>query len=138
MTNKELNIYIEKYKQGDQEAFSIIYKETYQSVYYTIYLLTKNNMLIDDFVQDTYLKVIDKIDSYQLGTNFHAWISKIARNIAINHYNKTKDDLIFFGDAENDIPMLDIAGYPVVMGQAKEELKQRLSDSIEMRMIAQM
>lgn len=84
MTNKELNIYIEKYKQGDQEAFSVIYQETYQSVYYTIYLLTKNTTIIEDFVQDTYLKVIDKIDAYKIGTNFKAWICTIAHNLAVN------------------------------------------------------
>ena len=41
-------------------------------------------MLIDDFVQDTYLKVIDKIDSYKIGTNFKAWICTIAHNLAVN------------------------------------------------------
>ena len=84
MTNKELNIYIEKYKNGDQEAFNVIYQETYQSVYYTIYLLTKNTTIIEDFVQDTYLKVIDKIDSYKIGTNFKAWICTIAHNLSVN------------------------------------------------------
>ena len=42
MTAKELDKYIELYKNGDQEAFSYIYNETYQNVYYTIFLLTKN------------------------------------------------------------------------------------------------
>ena len=66
MTNKELDKYIESYKKGDKEAFSTIYQETYQSVYYTIYLLTKNSSIIDDYVQDTYIKVINKLDNYKL------------------------------------------------------------------------
>ena len=84
MTAKELDKYIEQYKNGDQEAFSFIYHETYQNVYYTIYLLTKNKALIDDYVQDTYLKVINNINSYKIGTNFKAWISKVAHNLTVN------------------------------------------------------
>lgn len=84
MTGKELDTYIELYKKGDQEAFSVIYHETYQNVYYTIYLLTKNKTLIDDYVQDTYLKVIKNINAYKIGTNFKAWISRVAHNLTIN------------------------------------------------------
>ena len=46
MTNKELDTYIELYKNGDQEAFNYIYNGTYQNVYYTIFLITKNKALI--------------------------------------------------------------------------------------------
>ncbi len=84
MTNKELDKYIEAYKKGDKEAFSTIYQETYQSVYYTIYLLTKNSSIIDDYVQDTYIKVINKLDNYKLGTNFKAWICTVAHNLTVN------------------------------------------------------
>lgn len=84
MTTKELDKYIELYKNGDQEAFSYLYHETYQNVYYTIYLLTKNKTLIDDYVQDTYLKVIKSINLYKTGTNFKAWISRVAHNLTIN------------------------------------------------------
>lgn len=84
MTNKELDLYIEAFKSGDKEAFEAIYNETYKSVYYTIYLLVKNRDQIADFVQDTYLKAIEKIDTYQIGTNFKAWISRIGHNLCLN------------------------------------------------------
>lgn len=84
MTNKELDTYIELYKKGDQDAFNHIYNGTYQNVYYTIYLITKNKASIEDYIQDTYLKVIKNIDAYQIGTNFKAWISRVAHNLAVN------------------------------------------------------
>ncbi len=84
MTNKELDTYIELYKNGDQEAFNYIYNGTYQNVYYTIFLITKNKASIEDYIQDTYLKVIKNINSYQIGTNFKAWISRVAHNLAVN------------------------------------------------------
>jgi hydroxymethylpyrimidine pyrophosphatase-like HAD family hydrolase len=41
-----------------------------------------------------------------------------------NHLGISLDKVMAIGDAENDIPMLDIAGYPVVMGQANENMKK--------------
>ena len=44
--------------------------------------------MIDSNAKDTYLKAIRALEYYVLGTNFKAWISKIAHNLAINEYNK--------------------------------------------------
>ncbi len=38
------------------------------------------------------------------------------------------DDIIAFGDAQNDIPMFKVAGYGVAMGNACEELKKLAND----------
>ena len=53
-------------------------------------------------MQDVYLKAIQCLDTYTLGTNFKAWISKIAHNLAINEYNRSKkiDSLDEFEDNE--------------------------------------
>lgn len=94
MTNKELDEYIEKYKSGDNDAFDIIYQETKKSVYLSIYAIIKNSQTIEDLMQDAYMKIISSIESYETGTNFKAWTSRIARNIAINHYNHFKKQII--------------------------------------------
>jgi len=115
MTNKELDIYIKNYKNGDVDAFEIIYKETKKSVYLSIYTIIKEKSTIEDLMQDTYMKIISSINSYQLGTNFLAWCSMIARNIAINHYNHYKKQLIvdafenenLFGQTERKDYLLD-------------------------------
>ena len=62
--------------------------KTKKYVYLSIYTYVKNQMTIDDLMQDTYMKAIDNLKSYKIGTNFYAWISMIARNTAINYYNK--------------------------------------------------
>ena len=96
MNSKELEKYVEEYINGNQEAFVTLYEETYKNVYYTIYLVVKNKSLIDDYVQDTYLKVIDKIKTnYTVGTNFKAWVSTIAHNIAVNGIIKSNKEVSF-------------------------------------------
>ena len=87
---KNLDRHIQKYLDGDSYEFDYIYEETKKYVYLSIYTYVKNQMTIDDLMQDTYMKAIDNLKSYKIGTNFYAWISIIARNTAINYYNKNK------------------------------------------------
>ena len=94
MNNRELNFYVERYISGDCSAFDIIYEETKQNVYLSIYAIIKNRTVIEDLMQEVYMKVIDSLDYFKVGTNFRAWISKIARNQTINYYNRQKRELI--------------------------------------------
>ena len=128
MTNRELDIYIEKYISGEHDAFDIIYNETKKSVYLSIYTIIKDQMLIEDLMQDTYIKTINSIEYYKLGTNFKAWISRIARNLAINLYNKRKREVlldmqenehVFDSPISQETPYLDTA-MKILEGYEKE------------------
>ncbi len=113
MDKQKLDIRIKKYLNGDSYEFDYIYEETKKYVYLSIYTYVKNQMVIDDLMQDTYMKAIDNLKAYQLGTNFYAWISTIARNIAINYYNKNKKvDLVeeyIAGENPNNDGLLALA-----------------------------
>ena len=112
----KLDSLIRNYLNGDKDCFNLIYEETKQSVYLSIYAIIKDHNTINDLMQDTYLKALDNITSYQIGTNFKAWISKIARNNALNYYNKNQRvDYLDIEDYDNkfakDIstPLIDTA-----------------------------
>lgn len=128
MTNKELDKYILEYIGGSDDAFDVIYQETYQSVYYTILLITKNVSIIDDYVQDTYLQMINKIKTYQIGTNFKAWICRIAHNLTINGVVKRDKEIPLalsretehiFGEAPKKDERIDKA-LDLLIGDEKE------------------
>ena len=84
----ELDNLIKDFINGNKDSFDLIYDQTKQSVYLSIYAIIKDHSAVDDIMQDTYIKAIDAILTYKIGTNFKAWISRIARNNAINYYNK--------------------------------------------------
>ena len=94
MTNKELDSYVLDYIEGNKDAFDVIYQETKKNVYLSIYTIIKNQTTIEDLMQDTYMKIIESLNKYELGTNFKAWSSRIARNTAINYYNHYKKQVI--------------------------------------------
>ncbi len=110
MNSKQIDSYVANFLSGDKDAFDIIYYETKKHVYLSIYAIIKDRFLIEDLMQDTYMKIINELSSYRLGTNFYAWVSRIARNTAINEYNRRKKIVLveeyFDGVEENENTLL--------------------------------
>lgn len=89
-----LTHYVNAYKKGDADAFRVLYEETKSRAYYTILLIVKNQEVAADLLQDTYMKVVDKIHTYESGTHFSAWVNTIARNLALTHFKNAKRETI--------------------------------------------
>ena len=94
MKERELDKWIKKYAKGEKEYFDLIYENTKGLVYISIRTIIKNQTIIEDLMQETYIKAIDHLSSYEIGSNFNAWICAIAKNIAINYYKKHRKEEI--------------------------------------------
>ncbi|MCL6218170.1 RNA polymerase sigma factor [Zunongwangia pacifica] len=55
-----------------------------------IFRLVSNRQDTEDIVQETYLKVFHKIDTFQERSSFKTWVFAIALNTAKNHLDKQK------------------------------------------------
>lgn len=118
---------------GDNSAFDIIYEETKKIIYLSIYAIIRNQSAIEDLMQDTYMKIISSMDYYNLGTNFKAWVSRVARNTALNYYNKQKkvilvdssENELIFGQTENNNYLLNDA-LNVLEGYEKDVFIHRI------------
>ncbi len=78
------------YKNGDQKAFDIIYKETYSYVRFAIYSYVQNKYIVEDLIQDTYMKITKNISSYNYNS-FSNWVYTIAKNTALDYARKKKE-----------------------------------------------
>lgn len=94
MNAKELEKLVERYRNGEQELFDAIYYETQKGVYLSISTIIKDKSTVEDLMQDVYIKAINNLASYKVGTNFSAWICAIARNHAINYYRRKKRETL--------------------------------------------
>ena len=92
MTNKELTTYIRHLQNGQMEFFDIVYHETKKLVYYTIYAILKEPNISEDIMQETYLKMLEKIHSFKKSISVKSWLTTIARNLSLNEYNKRKKE----------------------------------------------
>lgn len=85
-----LEKYVNLYKSGNEKAFDYIYKETLPLVRVAIYRYIQNRNVIEDLIQDTYMKVARGIKIYD-SNNFKNWIYTIAKNTTLDYIKKKKE-----------------------------------------------
>jgi len=87
--------YIDKLIEKNDEAFKVVYENTKKGVFSIIISIVKNKAVTEDLMQDTYIKMIEKINSYKKGRNFYAWLLQIAKNTALDHYRKFHRETVY-------------------------------------------
>lgn len=80
---------IEAIKAGEQAAFSELYKRYKERLFYFFYrMLANDKELANDFLQDIFLKIINKPELFKSGYKFSSWIFSVAHNMCKNEYRK--------------------------------------------------
>lgn len=74
---------------GDQAAFSELYLRYKNRMYYYFYRMLGNSAeLANDFLQELFLKLIEKPESYNSSYNFSTWLYSVANNMCKNEYRR--------------------------------------------------
>lgn len=82
---------IQAYICGDEGAFETLYRRYRKQLYGYLYnLLSGNAADADEIFSETWIKVIDKLPTYQDQGKFSAWLFRIARNVFIDTMRKNK------------------------------------------------
>jgi RNA polymerase sigma-70 factor (ECF subfamily) len=72
-------------KANDDEAYREVVARFGDSLYGYIYSITGDHHLCEDVIGETYLRMVEKIDTYRFyGAPFKSWLYRIAHNLAIN------------------------------------------------------
>ena len=72
--------------------------------------LTQNREEAEDLVQETYAKALKGFSSFQLGTNFRAWMYRILRNTFLTSRTGLRVTNTVSLDSEEDGPDLAVGG----------------------------
>lgn len=72
-------------QQGDRSAFARLVEHYWDRLYRWIYHLTRDCHTAEDLVQESFLKAFAGLKKFQAGTNFSAWLFRIAHNNFANH-----------------------------------------------------
>jgi RNA polymerase sigma-70 factor (ECF subfamily) len=82
-------VLMSRIKNGDSNAFNELYSRYSQRLYYFFYrMLGADPENANDFLQDIFLKVINKPELYNSSYQFSNWIFSIAHNMCKNEYRK--------------------------------------------------
>jgi RNA polymerase sigma-70 factor (ECF subfamily) len=86
----EVEYLVERIKQGDKEAFMKIVEGYQQKVFILAYSLVRGREDALDLVQETFMRLYEKIQTYRPGENFNAWLMQVARNLSIDFLRRQK------------------------------------------------
>jgi RNA polymerase sigma-70 factor (ECF subfamily) len=77
-------------RQGDVAVLEALVEQyQYRLVRYLIYLLGRRDG-VDDLVQETWLRVLERGASYDGHSRFEPWLFRVARNIAVDDLRKRR------------------------------------------------
>ncbi len=83
---------VELYIAGEESALGELLNRHKDRIYTYIYLFVRDTHTAEDLLQETFIKVIDKLRSgkYQEQNKFLPWISRVAYNLCIDYYRREK------------------------------------------------
>lgn len=97
------------YVEGDNRAFDLLLERNQQKLFSYILFVVRNRDLANDIFQDTFLKVIVKLQEgeYQPTGKFSAWLTRIAHNIVMDRFRGNQNDTIVDVDEDNDMTKVE-------------------------------
>ncbi|MFV0393027.1 MAG: RNA polymerase sigma factor [Coprobacillaceae bacterium] len=69
---------VERFKNGDEEAFTTIYNQSYKKVYYFVYKHCYNSEIAKDVVQNAYISAYRNKSALRDNSSFYAWVLRIS------------------------------------------------------------
>jgi RNA polymerase sigma-70 factor (ECF subfamily) len=86
--NGDLYILLERIKGGDREAFMKVAALYQRKIFVLAYSFFHNREDALEIVQETFMRLYQKIHSFKEGSNFQNWIYQIAKNLCVDYYRK--------------------------------------------------
>ncbi len=78
---------VELARQGDADAFGLLYDHYQGSVYRFLFYRTRSSTLAEDLTSETFFRALRSMQSFRWqGKDFGAWLMTIARNLATDHF----------------------------------------------------
>ena len=106
---------VKQYISGEFQCLEELINRYKNRVFSYIVMVVKNRELAEDIFQDTFVKVVRSLDSgsYKDDGRFGPWVMRIAHNLIIDYYRRSKHLPTVSGDDEeknifNTIGIFDI------------------------------
>jgi RNA polymerase sigma-70 factor (ECF subfamily) len=75
---------LEAAQKGDRPAFATLVERYWDRLYRWLYHLSHDRHAAEDLAQETFLKAFAGLATFQVGTNFQAWLFRIGYNNFVN------------------------------------------------------
>ena len=96
------------YIEGNNSAFDELLSRSQDKIFHYILYVVKDEDLANDLFQETFLKVITKLQHRQYANSgkFIWWVTRIAHNVIIDYYRSQKSSKVVEPTKDNDLSNL--------------------------------
>ncbi|MDB5257284.1 MAG: polymerase, sigma-24 subunit, subfamily protein [Chitinophagaceae bacterium] len=95
---------IEGCKEGKHSAFEALYTKYAKRMMAIALRYCNTTFEAEDIVQESFIKVFEKISTFENKGSFEGWLKRIVVNYSINHFHKTSKERAFEDSSEIEIP----------------------------------
>lgn len=113
---------------GDQSAFAELYHRYKERMYYYFYrMLGNSSEQANDFLQELFMKLIEKPESYNPKFPFQTWFYSVANNMCKNEYRR-REVRQEYQATETPEPQLDFIDEKTI---EPEQIVEKIFDTLE-------
>ncbi len=94
---------VEWARQGHERAYRELVRRYQRPVFSLIYRMVRDRERAEDLAQETFVKVLNALDSYRPEYKFSSWIFKIANNAAIDQLRRKELDTLSLDGAPDAV-----------------------------------
>lgn len=88
-------------RAGKEAAYRELLRRYERPVFSLIYRMVRDRALAEDLAQDSFVKVLNALESYRPEYKFSSWVFKIANNVAIDQLRRRELDTLSLDGAPN-------------------------------------
>lgn len=90
--------------RGNSASQKQLYHKYVRAMYHTVIRMVPNRMDAEDIVQESFVKVFQKLHTFKGDSTLGAWIKRITINNALNHIRKNKRVIMEDLNTQPDVP----------------------------------
>jgi RNA polymerase sigma-70 factor (ECF subfamily) len=122
---------VELAKTGDSEAFGQLYEHYVGQVYRYLYYRVGDITLAEDLTSEAFFRALRSLGSFKWqGRDFGAWLTTIARNLAVDHYKSGRHRLEVITD--------EITNFDSATEGLEDDVITRLSNEVLLKALRQL
>jgi RNA polymerase sigma-70 factor, ECF subfamily len=126
---------IERAKQGNAEAFQVLYERHKRRVYSLCLRMTTNTAEAEDLTQEAFLQLYRKIATFRGESAFSTWLHRLSVNVVLMHLRKKGLPVVSLEETtqggEEDAPKKDFGAEDLRLAGSIDRLQlQRAVDDL--------
>jgi len=114
-------------KHNKERAFNIVYKRYYKKIYGLAYKILYDKTIVEDCVQEIFIKVYENLEKFRFGSSLGTWIYRIT----INHLINVNKKIDFYLDIDEEKFQSKIE-YSIELAELQEKIKKALNELNEL------